>query len=187
MLNPKRDSRRRNEMLALAASVILLVGLLPNEGNAGPSEQRWVKGSGKVEMKMGPAPSEKTLGYIMPGEEVRVPPGGGASGVWQKIQTAKYAEAYVLKFYLSELKPQVAAVQTAQRVESDQMKAIRSRRSGAVTMGVRGLQARKESGELESQDFKALEAVEQQTKAYCSSEKNRQLRAEIELGLPISH
>jgi hypothetical protein len=90
----------------------------------------------------------------------------------------------VLKFYLADSKPQAVAVQSAQQIESDQMKAIRSRRSGAATMGVRGLQARKESGELESQDFKALEAVEQQSKAYYGSEKNRQLRSEIELGLP---
>ena len=98
-------------------------------------------------------------------------------GVWAQVKTKRGNSGYIIRFATSTspLALQIGAKPSSAELESNAMKQLRARRSSAATMGVRGLQARTESGEVEIQDFAALEKLESRSKELDSNPTARKV------------
>jgi hypothetical protein len=116
---------------------------------------------------------------LAPGEEVEILSAG--QGVWSQIRTKRGNIGYIIRFALSTtpLTTQAGTNPNSAELESQSLKELRARRSGAATLGVRGLQARSESGEPEVQDFAGLEKLESSSKELESNPAAQQVAETI--------
>ena len=146
------------------------------------AKMAWVKGSGRVELKAAPSHSSSTKSLLFTGETLVVLE--QTQGIWANVRTSQGKEGFVFKFTISEQPVVRNEISRDQKNEDHSLREIRSRRSGAVTMGVRGLQARKENGAPEVQDFKSLERLEIESVNHLNSSLAQSLTQEIERTLP---
>lgn len=146
-----------------ARFLILTLAALPHSQFA-HAKTAWIKATGRVELKAAPTNSSPTGAMLSPGEEVELLDSG--QGVWAQIKTKRGNSGYVIRYATSTspLASQAGMTPSNSDLESNSMKQLRARRSSAATMGVRGLQARTDSGEAEKQDFSALEKMELNSK-----------------------
>jgi hypothetical protein len=162
---PPRDTRapliyavRMKNAILMGITLASLVGAYA----AIPAHAKsvWIKGTSKVELKASASNSAATAAMLSSGEEVTLISEG--PGIWSNVSTKSGKTGFVIRFATSPSPIQSGAAEKVSKadLESDSLKQLRSRRSGAATMGVRGLQARTDSGEAEIQDFTALEKLE---------------------------
>jgi hypothetical protein len=167
-------------LFAIAFTLFPIIGF-SNETQP-PAKVAWVKGSGRVELKATPSHSSATISLLYTGETLVVLE--QKQGIWTYVRSSQGKEGFVFKFTISEQPVVRNEISRTQKNEDHSLKEIRSRRSGAVTMGVRGLQARKENGAPEVQDFKSLERLEIESVNHLNSSLAQSLTQEIERTLP---
>jgi len=140
----------------------------------------WIKGTAKVELKVSASNTAATSALLPSGEEVTLISEG--PGIWSNISTRSGKTGFVIRFATSPSPSQNLSAERVSKsdLESDSLKQLRSRRSGAATMGVRGLQARTDTGEAEIQDFAALEKLEVVCKQDNEDPQSRKLISVLE-------
>jgi hypothetical protein len=152
----------RNSRVSAVLVVMSAIGIFAESPSSADARSAWIKGSphSLIELKAEPRMASGTLSLLKVGEKVEVL--SQPNGIWIPIKSASGKTGYVVRFMTSDtpVRPREKDPRSQSDSEFDSIRKLRSRRTAAAVMGVRGLQARKETGASELQDFHALEKLE---------------------------